>query len=80
MVAFLLFRERLESAAMICYHVAGMRRAQQLALWPAESRAVLAAHAATAAELCCGTAAAAALQQQVGMATEFATVQACHIP
>jgi hypothetical protein len=80
MVAFSLFLERLGGAALICYHVAGHEMFAQLAPQPAESRAALAAHAAAAAELRCGTAAAAALQQQLGMASESATVQACRIP
>jgi hypothetical protein len=53
-----------------------MSRARQLA---AEPGAALAAHTAAAAELRCAAAAATALQQQVGMAAEIATVQACHL-
>ena len=64
--------ERLGSAAQICCHVAGrdVRRMQQLAPWPAEPEAALAAHDAAAAELRCRAAAAAAVQRQLGMAYE----------
>ena len=77
MVAFSLFLERLGSAALIAaIMLQRMRHAWQLAAWPAEPRAALAAHAAAVAELSCETAAAAALQQQqLGMASEFGTVQ-----
>jgi hypothetical protein len=57
----------------------GMRHVRQLVLRPAEAGGDLAANAAAAAELRCETAAAVALQQQLGTASEFATVQACHI-
>ena len=68
MVAFSLFID-LVAKKRCAVMLQGMRRAQQLAPWPAGPGAALAAHAGRTA---------AALQQQLGMASEFATVQACH--
>ena len=77
MVAFC-FLSGLEAPRLSAIMLQGIRRAQQLAPWPAKPGAALEAHAAAAAELRCGT--AAALQQQLGMASEFATAQACSMP
>lgn len=58
-----------------CLALQGVRRTQQLAPQPTASENALAAHAAAAAELRCGVAAAATLQRQLDPGQGFRDAQ-----